>query len=683
MGKGEDGRCVFPLTSVQIGDLQSYLSHLSLFLAPESNKFYVLVDNRPWLREIVSRPAHIWQLMVTKSRLSPFANKARRERKEPKEMLELKGGSKSKNSKSENFQKWFTLIDAATLSRKRVLLPVKNFSSSLLLNSELHRTLYGFIVFEVAWKDVRGINYLNELQTDTSLAIEAKFMKRWEFDSIAQAAEHISSWFPGTHGDRHLLKEYLDSAIGEVFYDAEEDFSPTSPIDDNENNVCDEDNAHHNLSSDFSVYPVSMENRTGILHTPPPPTGPYKRRKLTRSIRTGVDIYSEETQSEAVDSMNHSETFCKSDCESAIEPTEYRDVLILFRFDDRDLPFKLSQIIMSDLRLLTLLESGLPSWVIFLQSYPGFCHLYRPWMCPLARALYVFISLVTVLIGFYDLYKNVPVLKATASRLCGPLFDWIESWEMISRIRYLGTMLFLHNFQKAVKWFLMMTRTTRSFISVLTQPMAEPFMELLGFILPLWNMCVQIVESFGSSVWILIDSSWNLVDDIVIVLLSPIWFILSVLWSIATSIIYPIFWVLWEILYAPIRLVLLFSNFIAFICSFICDVLGEIWQSLSGLCQLGSASHTALSTSEVSMWRSLWNDLFSQVFRAVRSILNGFVAFFTACNRHRLSIYNHIQEFIQKLYGPPQRSRPSDSRHSRRTRGSRNQSETGRKLHIS
>ncbi|RVW97376.1 hypothetical protein CK203_026344 [Vitis vinifera] len=528
----------FELTAFFVMDLQSYLSHLSLFLAPESNKFYVLVDNQPWLREIVSRPAHIWQLMVTKSRLSPFANKARRERKEPKEMLELKGGSKSKNSKSENFQKWFTLIDAATLS--------------------------------LAWKDVRGINYLNELQTDTSLAIEAKFMKRWEFDSIAQAAEHISSWFPGTHGDRHLLKEYLDSAIGEVFYDAEEDFLPTSPIDDNENNVCDEDNAHHNLSSDFSVYPVSMENRT------------------------------------AVDSMNHSETFCKNDCESAIEPTEYWD------------------------------SPGLPSWVIFLQSYPGFCHLYRPWMCPLARALYVFISLVTVLIGFYDLYKNVPVLKATASRLCGPLFDWIESWEMISRIRYLGTMLFLHNFQKAVKWFLMMTRTTRSFISVLTQPMAEPFMELLGFILPLWNMCVQIVESFGSSVWILIDSSWNLVDDIVIVLLSPIWFILSVLWSIATSIIYPIFWVLWEILYAPIRLVLLFSNFIAFICSFICDVLGEIWQSLSGLCQLGSASRTALSTSEVSMWRSLWNDLFSQVFRAVRSILNGFVAFFTACNRHRL-----------------------------------------------
>lgn len=180
--------------------------------------------------------------------MSPFANKTRRERKEPKEILELKRSTKSKTSKSQNFQKWFTLIDAATLSRKRVLLPVKKFSTSLLLNSELDRTLYGFIVFEVAWEDVRGINYLNELQvlplchacqlyavydrscgpcgelfpfslqTDTSLAIEAKFMKRWEFDSIGQAAEHISSWFPGTPNDRHLLKEYLVSTAGIPFH---------------------------------------------------------------------------------------------------------------------------------------------------------------------------------------------------------------------------------------------------------------------------------------------------------------------------------------------------------------------------------------------------------------------------------------------------------------------------------
>lgn len=52
------------------------------------------------------------------------------------------------------------------------------------------------------------------VQTDTSLAIEAKFMKRWEFDSIAQAARCIPSWFQGTVTERVCLKENLESAIG-------------------------------------------------------------------------------------------------------------------------------------------------------------------------------------------------------------------------------------------------------------------------------------------------------------------------------------------------------------------------------------------------------------------------------------------------------------------------------------
>lgn len=59
-------RCVFPLTSLQIGDLQSYLSHRNLFLAHESKRLYILVDNRPWLEDLGLRSAHLWQLMITK-----------------------------------------------------------------------------------------------------------------------------------------------------------------------------------------------------------------------------------------------------------------------------------------------------------------------------------------------------------------------------------------------------------------------------------------------------------------------------------------------------------------------------------------------------------------------------------------------------------------------------------------
>ncbi|KAJ6686858.1 G1/S-SPECIFIC CYCLIN-E PROTEIN [Salix purpurea] len=569
--------------------------------------------------------------MVTKSRLSPFANtKARSGIKEGKE-----ASSQSNPSKSTKLERCFLLIEVAILSRKRGLPPVKKLRNSLFLSNELHRTLYGFIVFEVAWNDVRGINYLNELLTDTSLAIETKIMQRWEFDSIVQAASSLSSWFSGTLSELLQLQDYLDSATGDTFNDAEGNFSMTPSIDDDEK-ICDdnlwaEDNSSCCLGGSFNGGNEDLLDSSGA-----------------------------------------------SDCENVHEPKLYRDILILFRFNDHDLPFKLKQVVMSDLRLLTLLEAGLPSWVLFLQSYPGFCHLYRPWMCPLARALYVLISVITVLIGFFDLYKNVPVLKATASSLFGPLFDWIETWEMVSRIKYLGTMLFLHNFEKAATWFLMVTHSTRSCLSVFTQPLVERLAEILGFFLPLWDIFIEVIESLYSTVWVVIESSCSVMGDLLEIFVWPI----SVIWSIATSIVYPIFWIVWEILYAPIRLVLALAGLVAFTCSWISEMIGDIWQSVNGMFELAAASDATV-TYEVSMWRSLWNDLFSQVFRAVRSILNGFVAFFTACNRHRLSIYNHIQDFIQRIPGRGPRSQPLDYRNSSRTPETRSRvSEGSRKIHI-
>ncbi|XP_058070831.1 uncharacterized protein LOC131219607 [Magnolia sinica] len=688
----DDNRHFFPLTTLQIGDLQSYLSRLSLFCAPESNKFFILVDNRPWLIDRDSRSAHLWQFMVTKSRLSPFANTRgrKREKKDFGRRLDLKSRSRSNSSKPKEFRRWFSVIDAA-LYQKKALLPVKKLKDTLLLNSELHRTLYGFIVFEASWTDVRGINYLNELQTDTSMAVEAKFMKRWEFDSIEQASRCTSSWFSGTYYEQLLLLEYLDeiSVIGEVFHDAQENPSVLDPASDGES-ACNgggspEDKSPNGAVRNFSSGPTGMEYRTSLLHTPPPPSGPYKRRKIMKCLSEGVEIdaVSKEEHAEIFSSPRHSETSLSThsiDRENAAtvcDSTCYRDVLILFRFDDRDLPFKLKQIIMSDLRLLTLLESGLPSWVIFLQSYPVFCHFYRPWMCPLARALYVMISVVTVLIGFYDLYKNVPVLKATASRLCGPLFDWIETWEMISRIKYLGTMLFLHNFEKAVKWLLMTTRAVRSLFSVLTEPIAGPLAELVGFLLPFWQISLQTGETFGSVICIVIGSTCSMVENLVQMLLWPMWFIHSLIWSVAMFIIYPIIWAIWEVLTTPVYLVLASANLTVSLFSYVFYLLRDTCLLLSSMFQLASSSEPIVGTYEVSMWRALWNDLFSQVFRAIRSILNGFIAFFTACNRHRLSIYNHMQELFLRIYCLAYPSRSVDSSNARRKHGSQNPLEGG------
>lgn len=650
-------RYFYPLTSFQIGDLQSYLSDLTLFLAPDSKTFYVLVDNRPWLEDLASRPAHLWQLMVTKSRMSPFANtRGRKGKKKTKEFINQKVNSKP-STRTQNLKKWFSVVDAAALSKKRALLPVKKLRSSLLANSKLHRTLYGFIVFQVEWKDVRGINYLNELQTDTSLAIEAKYMKRWEFDSIAQSVKCINSWFPGTPNEQSILEEHLNSMLGDEFYDAPKEFQEYPCAKDDEKTLQGE-----NLDKKVET----LENETSEeIHTPPP----YKRRKLTNSagIDVEVNIYTDISNGRTVITKMPSLT----DCEETAEPSESKDVLLLFKFNNHDLPFELKEIIVSDLRLLTLLEAGLPSWVIFSQSYPVFCHIYRPWMCPLARALYVIISIVTVVIGFYDLYKNVPVLKATASRLCGPLFDWIETWEMVSRIKYLGTMLFLHNSEKALVWLLMMTRTVRSFVSIVTQPLSGPFLDFLEILLPFWNLFVQFGQYLCSFLGILMESSWDLVENLIEAVMLPVWFVSSVVWTIVMSIMYPIFWFIWGILYAPISLILGVSNFVGFMYNQIYDLFGEIWILVSDIFKLASNAESAAHTYEVSIWRSLWNDLFSQVFRALRSILNGFVAFFAACNRHRLSIYNHLHELIRRVNQPSERLEGVNVNSSHESQGTR------------
>ena len=80
------------------------------------------------------------------------------------ELPELQASSPPPTRRQRVLQEWFHVIDAMVVSRKDALLPVKKLTNTLIANGAIQRTLYGFIVFEVAWVNVRGINYYNELQ---------------------------------------------------------------------------------------------------------------------------------------------------------------------------------------------------------------------------------------------------------------------------------------------------------------------------------------------------------------------------------------------------------------------------------------------------------------------------------------------------------------------------------------
>ncbi|CAI5463755.1 unnamed protein product [Closterium sp. Yama58-4] len=183
----------------------------------------------------------------------------------------------------------------------------------------------------------------------------------------------------------------------------------------------------------------------------------------------------------------------------------YPDTLLLFRFTHPHLPAALADVITTDQRLLHQLESGLPAWAVFLQSCAGLSALYRPWMRPLVAYACFIVSLVTVLIGFYDLYKNIPVLQEMLARMLGPIWSVVGTWDMGTRLRYLGTILFLQNWERAFKWLSSAWKVVSHALSLLSY--------LLSLLLrPFQHPCWLLSHAFLLCLSKLLSTAWNLVS---------------------------------------------------------------------------------------------------------------------------------------------------------------------------
>lgn len=235
-------------------------------------------------------------------------------------------------------------------------------------------------------------------------------------------------------------------------------------------------------------------------------------------------------------------------------------------------------------------------------------------MRPLARSLYVLASLVTVIIGFYDLYKNVPLLKSTAARICGPLFEWIETWDMVTRIQYLGTILFLRNLRKFMQGLVTLLQAARALLRVMVAPLADlGLCELLG------------------TVGVLASHVWELVVDLAEVVWAPFDVVLDCIAGVVASL-----WPVLQVVVLPARFAIAFAACVGSVLSNSYNFFKDIWETLSSIFELNHMSEAQQSAFDMTTLKTLWNDLFSQIFRAIKGILNGILVFFYSCNRHRL-----------------------------------------------
>lgn len=158
-------------------DTKANLSRAFLYFAPDSDKFLILVDNQSWRKSKRSRSTlmkefvmttvrfmhkcinclfHITHILISLFDFAPHPQYRSSVFINSRPLLRSSSfclSSSIHETKTENLFEWFPILNMAKWREKT------QFSEE-----NLHKALHGFIVFEVSWKDVRGIKYLNELQ---------------------------------------------------------------------------------------------------------------------------------------------------------------------------------------------------------------------------------------------------------------------------------------------------------------------------------------------------------------------------------------------------------------------------------------------------------------------------------------------------------------------------------------
>lgn len=104
--------------------------------------------------------------------------------------------------------------------------------------------------------------------------------------------------------------------------------------------------------------------------------------------------------------------------------TEIKDKTLIGYFDDPILPYAFHRLIHHEKnkRLLNIYEESIPAWCTFLASY-GFP--YKPWLRFGVKYFFFSLSLFTMVLGFYDLYKHVPTVRTFFKEHFGAFFDWV------------------------------------------------------------------------------------------------------------------------------------------------------------------------------------------------------------------------------------------------------------------
>eukprot|EP00899_Mesostigma_viride_P009282 jgi/Mesvir1/18355/Mv14251-RA.1 len=333
-----------------------------------------------------------------------------------------------------------------------------------------------------------------------------------------------------------------------------------------------------------------------------------------------------------------------------VRAASYRNKTAIFTFSDPHLPCALRAVVEPNEVLLKLYEGGLPSWAVFLPSYGLY---YRPCFRKIFRLFIILLSIFSMACGFYDLYKNIPYARETLHAFLGPLIEWFEEHASI-RLSILLTFLFSKSqlFHSVLRFLRATWTYGASFFAVVLAPLRGPAL---------------LLSAAASSTFALLASCGEYVAEIGETLLRPLalagYQLLLLLRSAASA--------LGVVFALPIALISGLARSLATVGSSLVQVVLALWGTLAHLGRLAAmaaralrlpflSSSSAVTASGVRAGSAVGyklvseagmrgRDLFPQLWRGVRPILHGTVAFSSSVNRHRLSLYNSTKRAGRRM----------------------------------
>lgn len=468
----------------------------------------------------------------------------------------------------------------------------------------------GIVAFEINVKEIEGVDYSNTMNSYGSrLTFEVNQGKKKWFSSLLNFCEHYKISQPSLKSKYY--SPYLSPDLKSF---------ATKRL--------------HPENLGFKSKVKKPKNNDEVFYTSTP--NPTRRR--TSAVRRSLSV--------AENMEDNSETVY----ESEYHECKFNDFTIAAYFEDPIFPFFVKNLLKNPKNnfLLIKYERGIPSWAQFLPSY-GLP--YRPWMRKVMAVIIFCFSLVTMLLGFYDLYKKIPELQDVLRSVLGKFFQVFEDAILIRFSVLVGYLATASQILINLAFSLLTLIPFISDLLNLSTTLFESFLNLFLSIKSFLNWTYSIFTLFGSSGWTALTIFFNsfylqelfslfysgslnslmFLLNITITALKELKEFLGLLFSIPFEVVYGLTYGLFNVVFE------LFSDFYSFFYSIIraFRYIMSIFRSNQGT--------VSESIGVFESIKNFWYDVFRHALRGVTSIYHFTV--YTTCN-----VYKHKDSIIVSFW---------------------------------